>query len=318
MPFSASYDRTTKIISLVVCLGFLAVIFAVHSVALVCLSLAVMFVAYAYSPRGYVIEGRAILVKRLAGTVRIALDNGYEARRTTTDDFRGCIRLWGSGGLFGYYGLFSTAKLGKSTWYVTNRKNGVVLITGSKTTLLSPDDPDRFLAAVQSAAPAGSYTAPAFDAPRRSGTLGIAMSLAVAVGVLGLVVAAITYSPGPPSYTLTPEALTIHDRFYPVTLPAASVDVYQIRIVDLDRDSEWRPTQRTNGFANSHYQSGWFRVANGQKLRLYRSGGQRLVLLPPRSDGASVLYQAEDPDGFASAVRAAWTGQAQALGNAGK
>ena len=26
------------------------------------------------------------------------------------------------------------------------------------------------------------------------------------------------YSPGPPSYTLTPDALTFHDKFYPVTL----------------------------------------------------------------------------------------------------
>ncbi|MBV9770294.1 MAG: hypothetical protein JOZ32_12035, partial [Bryobacterales bacterium] len=37
------------------------------------------------------------------------------------------------GGLFGYYGLFTTAKLGKSTWYVTKRENGVVVIAGAKT-----------------------------------------------------------------------------------------------------------------------------------------------------------------------------------------
>ena len=65
----------------------------------------------------------------------------------------GCIRLWGSGGLFGYYGLFSTAKLGKSTWYVTNRSNAVVLITAAKTILFSPDDPKEFLAAIRSATP---------------------------------------------------------------------------------------------------------------------------------------------------------------------
>ena len=123
MTFSASYDRTTKIISAVVCLGLLAVIFAVHSIALACLSLLVMFLGYAYSPRAYGFDGRAISVKRLAGSVRIPLDEVRAARKATPDDFRGCIRLWGSGGLFGYYGLFSTSKLGRSTWYVTNRSN---------------------------------------------------------------------------------------------------------------------------------------------------------------------------------------------------
>jgi len=33
------------------------------------------------------------------------------------------------------------------------------------------------------------------------------------------------YSPGIPGYTLTPDALSIHDRFFPVTLAADAIDV---------------------------------------------------------------------------------------------
>jgi len=153
MKFPASYDRTTKIISAIVCLGLLAVIFAVHNLILTCLSLFAILVCVAYSPRGYVLAGRSILVRRrLARTIRIPLGELREARRATADDFRGCIRLWGSGGLFGYYGLFSTRKLGKSTWYVTNRSNGVVVIVAAKTVLFSPDDAEAFLAAIRTAA----------------------------------------------------------------------------------------------------------------------------------------------------------------------
>ena len=47
--------------------------------------------------------------------------------------------------------------------------------------------------------------------------------------------------------------------------------------------------ERTNGFANAHYASGWFRVASGKTVRMYRAGGTRLVLLPPKGDGAAVL-----------------------------
>jgi hypothetical protein len=152
MTFSASYDRNTKIISAIVCLGLLAVIVAVHNFVLTSLSLLVIFLCFAYSPRGYLFAGRSILVKRLAGTARVPLDELREARRATPDDFRGGIRLWGSGGLFGYYGLFSTTKLGKSTWYVTNRSNSVVVVTAAKTVLFSPDGAEEFLAAIRAAA----------------------------------------------------------------------------------------------------------------------------------------------------------------------
>ncbi len=316
MPFAASYDRTTKIISAVVCLGLLAIVFSVHNLILAVLALLILAVSIAWSPRGYRIEGRMLLVDRLAGTVRIALDGIREARRTTSEDLRGCIRLAGSGGLFGYYGLFSTSKLGKSTWYVTNRSNSVVLISDRKTLLFSPDDPENFLAAIQAAAPVAPATGPSSATRERSwiGKLVAPLGVALVLAAVGLGVAANLYSPGPPSYTLTAGSLTIHDRFYPVTLQSSDVDLGGIRIVDLSQNSGWRPVQRTNGFANSHYQSGWFRTVSGEKVRLYRAGNPVVVLLPPAGAGAPVLYQAEDPEDFVHQLRAAWgaSGQAKA------
>jgi hypothetical protein len=307
MSFSASYDRTTAITSAVVCLGLLAVIFAVHNLILTCLSIFVILLCFAYSPRGYEIADRSIMVQRLAGPARIPLDDIRELRRATPDDFRGCIRLAGSGGLFGYYGLFSTATLGRSTWYVTNRSKSVVLITGTKTVLFSPDDPEAFLATLRTYAPVSVSSAPFSPVPARAfGTLWKVAAITLALVGMGVGVAAFNYSPGVPSYTLTPESLTIHDRLYPVTLPASDVDVANIRIIDLARDADWKPTLRTNGFANSHYQSGWFQVASGQKVRLYRVAGRRVVLIPAKGSGTAVLYQAEDPDKFTDAVRAAW------------
>jgi len=152
MPFSASYDRATKIISALVCLFLLAVIAYTRSPVFSLIALLLILVSYVYSPRGYTITDRSILVRRLAGQARIALDDIREVRRATPDDFRAAIRLWGSGGLFGYYGLFSSAKLGKSTWYVTHKNNRVLVITGSKTALFSPDDVDGFLNAIRATA----------------------------------------------------------------------------------------------------------------------------------------------------------------------
>jgi hypothetical protein len=86
-----------------------------------------------------------------------------------------------------------------------------------------------------------------------------------------------------------------------------SVDVSNIRVVDLTTEDEWRPTRRTNGFANSHYRSGWFRVGNGATVRLYAADGTRLVLLPPKSDSSAVLMETQDPEGFIQEVRQEWS-----------
>ena len=114
------------------------------------------------------------------------------------------------------------------------------------------------------------------------------------------------YAPGPPGYTFIGDRLTIHDKFYPLTLYAGAIDAGHIRIVDLSVEDKWRPTLRTNGFANLHYQSGWFRVASGKTVRLYRAGGKRLVLIPPKGSGTFVLYQAQYPDRLAGELKQHW------------
>jgi hypothetical protein len=298
--FSASYDTTTKIISGVVLVVFLTIAVVAHSVVVGCLSALIVVGAYAWSPRGYAVSNGCVVVNRLIGSARIPLDAVREVRAATKDDFRGCLRLFGNGGLFGYYGLFRTSKLGKSTWYLTNRGKAVVVVTGEKTALFSPDDVDGFIAAI------GAPTAPVLATQAAGSRIGTLIGPAVGLVVIAILAFAFLYSPGPPGYTLTPESLTIHDRFYAVTLKAAGVDVEHIRVVDLGVDTEWQPTERTNGFANAHYASGWFRVVSGQTIRMYRAAGTRLVLLPPKGDGAAVLLEVGEPDKFLAEVRGKW------------
>lgn len=143
---------------------------------------------------------------------------------------------------------------------------------------------------------------------------GPSSELGLTIGAGGILIAALAiafallYAPGPPGYTLTPDSLSIHDRFYPVTLRADAVDMDQMGIVDLDQDSQWLPRRKTNGFSNAHYHAGWFRVRNGQKIRLYRADGRKLVLLPSRGEGDAVLYEAPDPERFLAELRREWAG----------
>lgn len=304
--FSASYDRTTKVISLITAGLLIGVSLLAQQPLVLGVSALILALAYAYSPRGYAFSEQSLIVKRLIGDVRIPLEDVRAARRATSDDLRGCMRLWGSGGLFGYYGLFRTSALGRCTWYVTNRQKMVVLVTGSRTALFSPDDVDGFLAAIPGVPVPQVARDQAVDISKKWLTPSIWIGFAVGVPALVLAVMAIQYSPGPPEITLTRDALTIHDRFYGVTLNAADVDVSQVRTVDFHTDSGWRPAGRTNGFSNSHYHSGWYRVANGQKVRLYWANGTPLVLLPPRGNQAPVLLEVKDSVRFLDDLRKEW------------
>src|ERR1035438_6095920 len=309
--FSASYDKNTKLISAGTYVLMLLLAIVIPGVFMGCLAAVLLVATYAWSPRSYAISERSIFVKRLIGSVRIPLIGIREARIATPDDFRDCIRLLGNGGLFGYYGQFRTARLGECKWYVTNQSNAVVVITRAGTTVFSPDDADGFLAAIQTSVPVPPPmpVEPLLNS-LQSYKAGVPASMlvggAIAIVVLAVVGFAFAYSPGPPSYTLTPQSLTIHDRFYPVTLKAAGVDRERIRLIDFGVDTEWRPTARTNGFANSHYRSGWFRVASGKTVRMYHADATRLVLLPPKGNGAPVLLETPDPEEFIREVRQAW------------
>ncbi|HUI79504.1 MAG TPA: PH domain-containing protein [Bryobacteraceae bacterium] len=312
--FSVSYDRTTKIVSAIACVLLAIPAATIHNIGVRIVSILVMLVSYAYSPRSYGFADGSIVVKRLIGSVRVPLAGLQEARPATKDDFSGCVRLWGSGGLFGYYGWFQTSKLGRCKWYVTDRSKAVVVRTGAQTILFSPDEGDRFLECIRavSTVPATVADQPLAATLRSVSSpnwAGRTVAATVAVVVASAAALTFLYAPGPPAYSLTPDALTIHDRFYPVTLPADRVDVDHIRVVDFTNDHEWQPTLRTNGFATLHYHSGWFRVASGQTVRMYRADSRRLVLLPPKGDGAPVLYEVKDPDEFVRSLRQEWAGR---------
>ncbi|HWQ55997.1 MAG TPA: PH domain-containing protein [Bryobacteraceae bacterium] len=304
--FTASYDLTAKIISALAVTVLAGVAIASQSAPAIAVSTVIILVTYAYSPRAYVVAERSIIVERLVGKARVPLEDVREVRAATSGDFRGSIRLWASGGLFGYFGWFRTSTLGRSLWYLTNRRTAVIIVTDTRTTLFSPDDVDGFLAAIRAYAPVVQDAA--LPPPRHAGgSPGLWIGAAVALVTIGILAFAFLYSPGPPEYTLTPSTLEIHDRFYPVTLPAEQVDLEGIRVVDIAHDPEWRPTARTNGFANTNYHAGWFRVTGGRTVRMYRARGTRLVLLPPKKDGAPVLCEFAEPERFIREVRQVWS-----------
>jgi hypothetical protein len=303
MQFRASYDTTTKLISAAVFIMFLGIAVDTNSLIVEGIFAVLFLAAYAWSATGYEIVGGDVVIRRLVGNVRIPVSGIREVRIATRADLSGSTRLFGSGGLFGYYGLFRNSTLGTSNWYVTDRNHAVVLAGDSGTAIVSPDDQTGFIAALGARrVPTGGHDWSTVGAHHGRGWA-VAASLIAGAAIMSGV---LLYAPGPPAYTLTRTALEIHDRFYPVTLQAASVDLGKIRVVDVDKDTDWKPVTRTNGFGSEHYHSGWFQVSNGQKVRMYRADSKRVVLLPPKGDGAPVMLETKDPEKFVAEIEHEW------------
>jgi hypothetical protein len=311
-PFAASYDLAAKVTSILVTVGFVAFFVVTKSAIFGALGLCVIALTYLYSPRSYEISNREILIKRLIGAISLPLDGIHELRAGTDGDFRACTRLWASGGLFGYFGLFKTTQLGKCRWYMTNRHNSVIIVTDVMTVVISPDDVPGFLASARSVVPVPETSAEQATTIADSTKARVNWSAwiggLVAVLTISILGVALFYSPGAPKYTLTSKSLTIHDHFYPIAVKAADVDVNNIKVVDIRTDSQWAPTTRTNGFANAHYHSGWFQVSAGV-ARMYWADGAQLVLLPPSHSGAPVLFEVKDPELFVAKIRQQWANE---------
>jgi hypothetical protein len=219
------------------------------------------------------------------------------------------------------WGLF----LSGGTGVIVQTKNGRRFLIGSNSPeklaaateaariadTFSPDDVKGFVAAVQGTIPSRnairSDSNSTFTRSRRSGGL-LQKLVGVVIGILIILplAAIFLYSPGPPKYAITSEGLTILDRFYPVAVKAADVDVEHVKVVNIRSDPHWRLTARTDGIGLRLYKAGWFRVAGGEKVRMYRTISPRLVLLPPKGQNAPVLMEVKQPESFILELRQAW------------
>lgn len=151
----AALDRPTKLVTmafLVAIVGFMLVVPA-REVGPVGVMLgwvvpaAATLLLYGWSPKAYRLSADGVL------TVRRRLFGGTNFRVQTAEPTSalfglGGLRLTGSGGVFGWYGLFWRRGTGRYRAYVTDRSRLVSCTGPDGIVVISPADPAPFLAAV--------------------------------------------------------------------------------------------------------------------------------------------------------------------------
>jgi hypothetical protein len=109
--------------------------------------LLVLLVSAAFMVRGYVLRDASLIIKRLGWERRLDLSK-LNSATVDPEALRGSLRLFGNGGCFAFVGWFRNQKLGVYRAFATDSKRAVVLRFFDKTVVITPDDPQKFVAEI--------------------------------------------------------------------------------------------------------------------------------------------------------------------------
>ena len=98
---------------------------------------------------GYILNDIELVIDRKLKPIIIPLMEITEARLLTGEELKWTLKLGGSTGFYGYFGLFWSKRLGKFKMYTTSMKNLVGVRTAKTLYALSPEDPEDFLTTIK-------------------------------------------------------------------------------------------------------------------------------------------------------------------------
>jgi hypothetical protein len=153
MRYAAKYDFPSKLIThgiiIVTLLLLAAALNSFPEKPSITLGPAIMvitiFITWGYCPMHYAIKEDTIIIKRPFKTLQLSLKDVHNISLIRYSDLGGNIRLFGSGGLFGYNGIFVSNTIGRYHMWCTNKETLVLIEYKDKKILISPSENHAFL-----------------------------------------------------------------------------------------------------------------------------------------------------------------------------
>lgn len=204
-------------------------------------------------------------------------------------------------------GWFALHNAQQALVFLTDRSRAVfVPTTNPAPLLLSPVDPDAFLAALRASREASApapVSFPIATAPAQ-GKVNLGFWIPAFL-ITGTTVAALVWLAlrgFKVTFVLDDNTLRIVGSFYGRAIPRTSLAVDRARIIDLRTDPELRPFIRTSGVGLPNYLAGWFRPRAGGKSLLFVTDRSRCVAVPV-ADGYTLIVSPADPEAFLAALQ---------------
>jgi hypothetical protein len=154
MTYKTSLDGTAKIITAGATVLFAIFIFGQNtlirqdnvSIYTSIVLILIYGLAFALRPINYELSGDSLIIHRLFRDVKIDRINIRCVELADKKKTSRAVRIFGVGGLFGYFGKFANSKLGFMTWYATRRDRTVLIETmDNKKIIVTPNEPEKFV-----------------------------------------------------------------------------------------------------------------------------------------------------------------------------
>lgn len=256
--------------------------------------------AWALAPRGFSVQAGRVRVERLLLPVEIPLREIRAVEALPDGALGGSVRVWGAGGVFGYYGRFWSRRLGRYRLYATRTTGLVRLGTAEGSWVLSPEPAVRFVEEVLAHAPAARPQAPAGGGAARPAprTWIVPVALAAAVAAAVAAVAAGSWAWAPRSASVVGGEVVVEREWAgPERIPLASIQ--EVRLLGREDFRGWR---RVSGVARRTVGYGRYRSDALGTFQLYawRRGGYVLLA----TGEGKVVLTPDDCGTFLAQVRA--------------
>lgn len=95
-----------------------------------------------------VMLGMPLFLTVVVKETRIELDDLETVELIEAEAIRGSVRVFGNGGLFAFCGWFWNRSLGRYRMWVTDARRLVLIRCGDRRLVVSPDNPQEFMAAL--------------------------------------------------------------------------------------------------------------------------------------------------------------------------
>ena len=104
------------------------------------------------------------------------------------------------------------------------------------------------------------------------------------------------------TFTVSDEGLSIRGGLYGRTIPRADIVAEEVRVMNLDTETGYRPKWRTNGIGLPGYSAGWFKLENNEKALCFLTDRSRVVYIPTTQD-YSVMLSTMDAEELAGLLK---------------
>jgi len=95
------------------------------------------------------------------------------------------------------------------------------------------------------------------------------------------------------TFVVNDEGLSIKGGLYARSIPRADIVSEEVRVINLDSETDYKPKRRTNGIGLPGYAAGWFKLRNEEKALVFLTDRSRVVYIPTNKDYSVMLSTME-------------------------